>query len=205
MWCCRPRRCFIRGVTYTASYGDPIEFETYFSFNPSTLRHIPISSDLAAFAEGNPVLTIPKAVLFEPADSSRQGLLYFSLLPSGNCYSNDVELHLAVWNKSQKYYLGVYRLRSVTSHGRCAVFVDTEDISEFLRHYKASITYLNSHPGLERDYVFAAKSDAFKNIEEAKTIIISHNPNELIGTISSDAEYTRCMKRTLADVIKHVY
>ena len=183
------------------STSNPITFETYFSVDSRIFRYIPIDDKLASFSEGNPVLTIPKSVFFEPTESSREGLLYFGLIPNGNCYRNDVVIHLALWNKQQQDYVGIFRLSSRSSY-ECAVIVEKEDSAEFLREYNASQKFLKKYSDLERDYNFAPKSDAFKNIEDAKAVVFPNDEHTLRGEFVFGKKYTRCMKYTLEDVVK---
>ena len=140
-------------------------------------------------------------VFFEPTESSREGLLYFGLIPNGNCYRNDVVIHLALWNKQQQDYVGIFRLSSRSSY-ECAVIVEKEDSAEFLREYNASQKFLKKYSNLERDYNFAPKSDAFKNIEDAKAVVFPNDEHTLRGEFVFGKKYTRCMKYTLEDVVK---
>jgi hypothetical protein len=180
------RRCSV--TSGTVQYGDGIEFTSYFSYNPSELNAILPSS--TTFDSGNPVLRIPRRLFFLPVDAARDSLVYFRLLPSGNCYADDVQVHLAIWDKESKRYLAIYKLSSITSHGRCQIFVHVEEANEFADTYRLYTRSLKNENSIDRDYAFAAKGDAFANVNNAKSIEKPHaSGNSLTLTFSDDASF----------------
>ena len=150
------------------------------------------------------MLQIPRRLFFEAVDSAREGLLYLGKIPSGNCYVDDVEIHLAVWEKKASRYLAIYKLRSVTSHGKCGIFIEAEDQNDFVSEYNRYRSFLTTTKAINRNYTFAARDDAFSNIEKSRSQkqLQSSGSQSLSVSFVADANYTRCMDSDLTKVTK---
>ncbi len=169
------KRCDVRGGSVSA--GERVEFQQIYAYARDELAISPIDAHNPSVAMGNFLLKIPKRMLFAPVDSARDGLVYFNSISSGNCYDNDIDIYLAIWQRQTNEYLSIFRIRSATSHGLCRVFISNAEVSEFLNYYKRAQEVLQTREqALARNFDFAAKSDAFKNVEKAKAAELVRAP-----------------------------
>ncbi|WP_342736282.1 hypothetical protein [Bradyrhizobium sp. B117] len=196
------QRCAIKGGS--VEYGDGVEFTTYYSYQPDMLKVVSLDANLSAFDSGNPILRIPRSLFFDPVDTARSGLMYFNQIQSGNCYFNDVEVHLAVWARQENRYLAIYKIRSLTSYSRCDLVVESESQDEFVDQYNRYAKFLDKRDWISRNYLLAAKSDAFSNVKKSQSLgpPSKSGSNTLSVSNVADVDYIRCADTDLTKVTK---
>jgi hypothetical protein len=201
-------KCEVRGESVSA--GDPLPFRKFYTFSKDELVISPLAAHNPNLATGNFLFKIPKRMLFEPVDSARSGLAYFGTLPSANCYDNDVKLYVGVWQRDTNEFLAVYKIQSTTAYGLCRAFISNVDASEFQNYGRRYQQFLQNEgqDTLKRNYVFAAKSDAFANVERSKTTEVTRdrlppNVQALPVTIALDKAHVPCTATPLATAIQY--
>ncbi|ESZ02097.1 hypothetical protein X736_31350 [Mesorhizobium sp. L2C089B000] len=197
-------KCKVDEPHHELEYGNPVIFDgLFYTYDKSEIRRT--RPDVERSVKGNLLFSIPKGFLFEPGDSAREGLDYFRDIPNANCFVGDVNIHVAIWDKTTGTYILNRKIFSVTSHWRCAIVMENEattDYENVVNEYKAYIRTLADKTS--RSYLTAPKSDAFWAVDEAKKENAADASNSLAVVFSGNLTWTKCMTVSLSDALNTI-